>query len=160
MNGTIVERLKGKSRVCIDSMTLIYFIECHPTYLPIVRPLFELVHRGDLMGLCSYITLLEVLVRPLKEGRVDLARQYRDILVRSGSFSLFPVERAIAEGGAEIRAKYAVRVPDAIQLATASRQAADAFVTNDSKLKRFDRLEVLVLDDFVRGPGPAQGGLA
>ena len=160
MNGTIVERLRGKSRVCIDSMTLIYFVERHPTYLPVVRPLFELVDSGQMMGLCSYVALLEVLVRPLKEGRPDLARQYRDILVHSGSFALFPVDRVIAEKGAEIRAAHNFRTPDAIQLATAVRQGADAFLTNDAQLKRFDRLEVLVLDDFVRGAGPAQGGFA
>lgn len=148
MNGSIIDRLREVRRVHIDSMTIIYFIERNPTYRPVVRPLFELLDSQQLMGLSSYVTLLEVMVRPIRERRPDLARAYRDTLVESRGFALFPVDRTIAENGAEIRATYGFRTPDSIQLATALRHGAEAFVTNDSKLKRFDRLQVLVLDDF------------
>jgi predicted nucleic acid-binding protein len=149
MNGTIADHLRGKSRIHLDSMTVIYFIERNPTYRPIVRPLFELVDVGEFTGLSSYVTLLEVMVQPIRSGRLDLAREYRNILVRSRNIILFPVDRPIAEAGADIRARYGIRTPDAIQLATALRQRADAFVTNDTRLRRFDRLEVVVLDDFL-----------
>ena len=148
MNGTIADRLRGMRRVHIDSMTVIYFIERNPVYRPVVRPLFELLDSQQLMGLSSYVTLLEVMVRPIREGRPDLARAYRDTLVESPGFALFPVDRSIAENGAEIRASYGFRTPDSIQLATALKHEAEAFVINDANLRRFDRLEVLVLDDF------------
>ena len=156
MSGTIAERLRGKDRVCIDSMTMIYFIERHPTYLGVVRPLFELVGRGELRGLSSYIALLEVLVKPLKDGREDLVKEYRDILVGSRSFTLHPVDRATAEKGAEISAQYNLGAPDAIQLATATLQGAQAFVTNDMDLRRFPGVEILLLDEFIPG-APVDG---
>ena len=149
MNGTIADRVRNKSRIHLDSMTVIYFIERNPTYRPIVRPLFELVDTGELTGLSSYVTLLEVMVQPIRSGRLDLAQEYRNILVRSRNILLFPVDRSIAEAGADIRARYGIRTPDAIQLATALRQGADVFVTNDNRLRHFDRLEVVVLDDFL-----------
>src|SRR5690242_3202952 len=114
MSGTIVEALRGKGRVCIDSVTLIYFIERHPKYLEVVRPVFELVSRGELRALSSYLMLLEVLVKPLKEGRRDLVKQYRDVLVGSRSFALYPVDDVIAQKGAEIRAAHDLRIPDAL----------------------------------------------
>jgi predicted nucleic acid-binding protein len=154
MSGTLVERLRGSRRVFLDSMTLIYFIEEHAVYRPILRPVFELVASGGLFGLSSYITLLEVLVRPLRKGRRDLAAAYKDRLTQSGHFALFPVDRFVAEQGAEIRARFDFQTPDAIQLAVAIRHQADAFVTNDRRLKRFDGLEVLLLDDF--NPTPSQ----
>jgi predicted nucleic acid-binding protein len=104
-------------------MTFIYFIEKHPTYHPIVRPLFELLDNRDLFGLSSFITLLEVMVHPIKKGRFDLARAYRDRLVQANNFGLFPVDQPIAEHGADIRAKYEFKTPDAIQLATALGRA-------------------------------------
>ena len=157
MSGTIVDHLRGKRRIHIDSMVVIYFIEWHPTYGPLVRTIFELVDRRELVGLSSYITLLEIMVQPLRQGRSDLVKRYRDTLVESRRFSLFPVDQAVAEDGAEIRARYAFRTPDAIQLATAVLQRADVFVTNDTKLRRFDRVEVLVLDDFVEHPVETKG---
>ncbi len=129
-------------------MTLIYLIERHPSHGPIVRDAFTLVDAGRCAGLSSFVTLLEVLVKPFRDGRADLAQKYRDLLIGSRGFSLFPLDRRIAEDGAGIRARYGFRTPDAIQLATAVRHGADAFLTNDAKLKGFDQLEVLVLDDF------------
>lgn len=151
MNGTLVDRLRRFRRVHIDSMTFIYFIEKNPAYHPIVRPIFELLESRHLFGLSSFITLLEVMVHPIKKGRLDLAREYRDRLVRANNFVLFPVNQPIAEHGAEIRAKYEFRTPDAIQLATALRQGADAFVTNDDQIRRFDQIPILILDDFRPG---------
>jgi predicted nucleic acid-binding protein len=130
-------------------MTFIYFIERHPTYRPILRPVFELLDRQSLFALSSYITLIEVLVQPIRKGRLDLAQQYRNVLVQAGNFTLFPIDQAIAEESAKIRAEHGFPTPDAIQLATALQQEAEVFVTNDNKLKRFNQLDVLVLDDFL-----------
>jgi len=148
MNGIIADRLRRARRIHFDSMTLIYLIERHPSYGPLVREAFTLVDAGRCAGLSSFVTLLEVLVKPFRDKRDDLAQQYRDLLIGSRGFSLFPLDRRIAEDGAGIRARYGFRTPDAIQLATAVRHGADAFLTNDARLKSFDQLDVLVLDDF------------
>lgn len=154
MNGTIVEHLSGARRVHIDSMTFIYFIEEHPRYVNVVESVFELVDAGELVGLSSYVTLLEVLVKPIQEKDAALAQKYREFLTGARNFALFPVDRGIAEDGAGIRARYGFRTPDAIQLATAVRHGADTFLTNDEKLKNFDQLEVVVLGDFRPSVGP------
>ncbi|MCK6457197.1 MAG: PIN domain-containing protein [Phycisphaerae bacterium] len=148
MNGTITDRLRDAHRVHFDSMTLIYLIERHPSFGPLVREAFALVDAGRCVGLSSFVTLLEVLVKPFQDGRADLAQRYRDVLIGSRGFSLFPLDRRIAEDGAGIRARYGFRTPDAIQLATAVRHSADAFLTNDIRLKKFHQLDVVVLDDF------------
>ncbi len=152
MNGTIADRLRGARRVHFDSMTLIYLIERDPSYGPLVRDAVALVEGGLCVGFSSFITLLEVLVKPLRDGRPDLAQTYRNLLIGSRGFSLFPLDRKIAEDGAEIRARYSFRTPDAIQLATAVRHGAEAFLTNDEKLKGFDRLDIVLLDEFRSQP--------
>lgn len=152
MNGSLADRLKGKQRVHLDTMAVIYFIERHPTYLPLVRSVFRLMEEGDLLGISSYVTLIEVLIQPLRKGRPDLASQYRDTLTGSRNFRLFPVDKKVAEESAEIRAQHNLTVPDAIQLATAYCHGADAYVTNEINHKRYSRIEVLVLDDYLSGP--------
>lgn len=145
----LLDRLGNKERIFLDTNAVIYFIESNPIYVAQLRPVFESVNRGLLSGLSSYITLLEVLVQPIRLGRSDLARQYKDTLAGSPNFTLFPVEESVAAKGAEIRAKYNFRTPDAIQLATAELRGAECFITNDGALKKFKSVEVFVLDDFV-----------
>lgn len=84
-----IEALRG-TIVGLETAPLIYFIEENPTYLPIVRPFFEAVDRGELRVAASVLTLTEVLVHPLRQGDHKLADQYRRILrhgIRSGASS-------------------------------------------------------------------------
>jgi len=148
MTGTIVDRLRDARRVHFDTVTLIYLIERHPSYGPLAREAFALVDAGRCVGLSSFVTLLEVLVKPFRDQRADLVREYRDLLTGSRGFFLFPLDREIAEQGARIRAQFGFRTPDAIQLATAVTHGADVFLTNDRKLKNFEDVQVVVLDDF------------
>ncbi len=160
MNGTLADKLLGKRRVHLDTQAVIYFILQNPTYVPIVRPIFEMINGGQLSGISSYVTLLEVMVHPIRENRPDLARSYRDVLLQADNFTLFPLDQVIAEEGASIRARYGFGTPDAVQLATAVHRGADVYVTNDHRLKRFRQVEVLVIDDFLSGNGGTQAGRA
>jgi predicted nucleic acid-binding protein len=152
MSGELLERLAGKRVVHLDSMGFIYFVEAHQKYVGLLRPLFASIDDRSLDCCTSYLTLLEVMVQPLRRKRSDLARSYRDRLVGSRGLKLFPVDRRIAEAGAEIRASYAFKTPDAIQLATAQSGSAEVFITNDHELKKYDRMEILVLDDLLEEP--------
>jgi predicted nucleic acid-binding protein len=49
----------------------------------------------------------------------------------------------------ELRAKYGVRTPDALQLAAAVQAGATGFITNDRRLEAIKELEIGVLDDFL-----------
>ena len=54
----------------------------------------------------------------------------------------------VSEKTAEIRAKFNFKTPDVIQMATASICGADLIITNDKKLKKFQEIRVLILDDL------------
>ena len=77
-----LDRLKGET-VALDTAPLIYFMEEHPRYLPVVRPFFEALDRGEMEALTSAVTLLEVLVQPLRSQDDLLCRKYRDILTHA-----------------------------------------------------------------------------
>lgn len=149
MKNGIVERLRGCETVHIDTNALIYFLEDLAPRSGIVGAVLARMEAGLLRGCSSYVTLLEVLVKPLRDGRGELADAYREILVHSASFALVPLDREVSESAAKIRAKHNFKTPDAIQLASALHAGARAFLTNDVQLRRFAELDVVILDDFV-----------
>lgn len=144
-----IERLRG-AVVGLDTAPLIYFIEEHPDYLPLVQPFFEAADQGSFQIVTSVLTLTEVLVHPLRAGNHNLADQYRSILLHARHIVTLPISDAVAERAAELRAQFGVRTPDAIQLAAAAHSGAAYFVTNDSRLPGLPNVEILVLDDVRR----------
>lgn len=137
--------------VGLDTAPLIYFIEEHPLYLPTVAPFFDALAQGRLRAVTSVVTLLEVLVHPLRYGREELAQQYRDILYNAEGLTVFPLTDTIAEEAAVLRAAHNLRTPDAIQLATAKHMGASLFLTNDRGLPLLPHVVTLVLDDLKAG---------
>jgi len=63
-----VDALRGKT-VGLDTAPLIYFIEQSPVRIEKLRPFFASAGRGDFRLTTSFITLVEVLVQPLRNGR-------------------------------------------------------------------------------------------
>jgi predicted nucleic acid-binding protein len=142
-----IEALRG-STVALDAAPLIYFIEEHPAYLPKIRPFFEAAERGEFRVVTSFITMVEVLVHPLREGKLELANEYRRILLQAPGLTTVPVDEDIAEAAAGMRARHNLRTPDAIQLATASSAGASWFLTNDAELAKAPGISVLVLKNL------------
>lgn len=135
--------------VALDTAPLIYFIEEHPGYSPIIIPFFEALAMGRLCAVTSTITLLEVLVLPLKQNNLKLAQQYRNILLNTEGLSIENITPVIAESAAELRSYHnTLRTPDAIQLATALQCKARVFLTNDIRLPPLPSLSVLTLDSL------------
>ena len=137
--------------VGLDTSPLIYLIEEHPVYLPLVRPFFEAVDRGDFLVVTSTLTLTEVLVHPVRHGNQELAERYRRILLGASHIVTLPVSEGIAQQAAQLRVGGMLRTPDAIQLATALQSEASCFLTIDSRLSAISALKVLVLNQLLGG---------
>ena len=127
-----INELHGKT-IGLDTAPLIYFIEENPTYIEPVRIFFEAMEKGGFMVVTSTVTLLEVLVHPLRNNNRDLATEYRDILLGS-KLTTLEVSSTIAEQAAQLRADYNLRTPDAIQISAAITAGASHFLTNDIRL--------------------------
>jgi len=145
--GTLTSLIEGKL-VAFDSAPLIYYLEEHPRYTALSDELFDAIRESRALGLTSVLTLLEVLVLPLRAGRSSLASDYRAILGQTKGISLFPIDRAVCERAAQIRADHHwLRAPDALQVATAVEHGAQVIVTNDIRWKRLREIPVVVFDD-------------
>ncbi len=134
--------------VGLDTAPLIYLIEQNEAYLGSVRAFFQAMSQGEFQVVTSTLTLTEVLVHPLRSGRLELAHQYREILLDQENLSIVPVSVAIAEVASELRATQNLQTPDAIQIATAIQEDAVFFLTNDVRLTAVPDVTILVLDNL------------
>jgi predicted nucleic acid-binding protein len=134
-------------RIGLDTNVLIYYIEEHPVLMEKVELFINKIEDGNAIGITSYVTLLELLVKPIREGRFDLVDQYKTIL--SGKLEMVPLDEIVSIKAAGLRAKYGFRTPDAIQLASVISRKGEVFVTNDKGLKRVTEIRVMVLEDIV-----------
>jgi predicted nucleic acid-binding protein len=140
--------LAGVSRLGLDTAPIIYYVEAHPRYDQVVSAVFEQLAQGHILGVTSVITLAEALVLPLLRGDTQLAEAYQRLFQHAGPLRLEPIHRTMAVHAAELRARYNLRTPDALQLAAALRGGCEVFLTNDMRLKRVTDLRVLVLDEL------------
>ena len=142
-----VDSLRGQL-VGLDTSPFIFFIEEHPDYLPIVLPLFQAIYSGQVQAVTSTITLVEVLVHPLRQGNTKVSQQYRTILTQAQGINMLAITPDIAETAARLRADFNLRTPDAIQVAAALRAGATTFITNDRGLVRLPDMRMVLLADF------------
>jgi predicted nucleic acid-binding protein len=142
------EALQGVSRLAFDTAPIIYFVEANPAYDKVVSNIFNRVAAGSLEGWISVISLSEVLVQPIVSSRDDLQQAYRELLLKSSNFHTIPINAAVAENAARMRAVYGLRLPDAIQIAFAIDVGCQAIVCNDHSMRRVTELSVLTLDDL------------
>lgn len=71
----------------------------------------------------------------MKLNRQDLVEKYKQALSEASGMLVVEVTAAIAVKAAELRAKYGLKTPDSIQVATALTHGVKYFLTNDIRLK-------------------------
>ena len=147
--GELTVAIEGRL-IAFDSAPLIYYLEEHPTYIAIADELFDAIDRGSARGITSVLTLLEVLVAPVRTGRHDLAKAFRELLTHAANITIHPIDEAVCEQAVRLRAKYSwLRTPDALQIATAIEYHAEVVVTNDDRWKSLAEMRVVVLKDYL-----------
>jgi predicted nucleic acid-binding protein len=98
------------------------------------------------------LSLAEVLVRPLSLEDGAAAADYRYWMENFPNLSLASVDVETVVGAAGLRARYGLRLPDALQLASCLEADVDAFITNDKSLLRVEKPRVLLISDLA-APG-------
>jgi predicted nucleic acid-binding protein len=115
------------------------------------------IETGDIEAGTSEITLAEVLVKPLERGQSDLVGAYEKMISPGSRFEVIPVRRDILVNAATLRARRnAVRLPDAVHVATARALGCHFFVGNDRRIPVPEGMRMLsitpfTLDDILAG---------
>lgn len=144
------EFLKNHQVIGLDTSIFIYHLEDHPRYSPLTEIIFSALEKGINQGVTSYLTLLEILVKPKTEGLPQVAHDYEYYLTTFPNITFYEMGLNVATKASDLRAADRIKSPDAIQLATAILYGATAFITNDKIFKRVQGVEVLILDKFLK----------
>lgn len=129
--------------VTIDTAPVIYYLENHPLYAARFASLFDAVTQGKVHAVISSVTLAEVLSGPIASNKEMLAAQYREVLCRSAGWRMQEVDEEIAVTAARVRVQHKLRLPDAIQVATAIVTRSYALVTHDYRLSKVEDVRIL-----------------
>ncbi len=132
----------------IDTMLFVYHFEGNPEFGAAAGRVLAAAEGGRCRLVASALALMEVLVIPKRLGADDLCRKYHEFFRYFPGLTVVPVDEAVAEVAADLRARHAIRTPDAIHLATAIRAGAQAFLTQDLALRRAKEIPVKTLESF------------
>lgn len=125
----------------VDTAPWIYLLEDHAEFAPRFLGLFEAAERGQVQLALSTVTLAEVLTGPYKAGQTALAKRYETAL---SAYQVVPLSAAVASLAAQLRVQYRLKLPDAVQLASALEIGAAALVTHDRDFSAVQGLPVLM----------------
>ena len=134
--------------VYLDTNPIIYSVERHPAYWPLLQPLWQAAKGRTIEIVSSDLALLETLVGPLKAGDTALATAYEQ-LFQQAQTRLLPITHAILREAAGLRATTRLKTPDALHAATARQVGCALFITNDAAFRGAVTLPLVILDDLL-----------
>ena len=120
--------LSEGATVLVDTAPWIYVLEDHPVFAQRFTGLFEAAELGRIQLALTTVTLAEVLTGPFKAKQTALAKRYEKTL---GRYRVVPLSAQVAALAAQLRVQYRLKLPDAVQLASALDIGAAALVTHD-----------------------------
>lgn len=144
------EFLKKHPIIGLDTSIFIYHLVDHPKYSPLTEIIFNALENGQNKGITSYLTLMEILVKPKTEGLLHVANDYEYYLTTFPNLTFYEMGLEISRIGSDLRASEKIKTPDAIQLATSMIFGATAFLTNDKIFERVKKIDILILDKLIK----------
>lgn len=142
MGVTLAERIPDGAVVLIDTNPIIYWFEGSELAVPF-ESVFADIQAGRIDALVTPITVAEVVTGPLRAGKDALAERYRQAITASNGFRVFDTNADIAMLAARLRLRHGLKLPDAIQLATAVHTGCFAVISRDRDVSRVK--DVLIL---------------
>jgi len=140
--------LAGIERLFLDTAPVIYLVEQNPRYDDVVRRIFRAIDEGSIIVVTSPITLAECLVVPYRSNSAAMERQYIERITRGRNTVFTSIDEYIARHAAQLRARYQLRLADALQAAVALQAGCDAILTNDTIFSRVAELPALLVDNL------------
>ena len=133
--------------VYADANIALYTINGHPVCVP----LWQTAQQGSISVVSSELTLLEILVTPIRLNDPVKLTSTLNFWNRP-SASLLPITQDILREAARLRALFNLKTPDALHAATAILHGCALFVTNDPHFRRVPNLPLVILDDVLAAP--------
>lgn len=125
--------LPAGERLLLDSSSLIAYLNGGEAVSVVVSDVIDdFVRSGRNQGIISMVSVMELLVRPLRLGTRDPYRHVLDFLTRFPNLRPVEIDLPIAQEAASQRAAHRFSVPDALVVSTGIIAQVGHLVTNDT----------------------------
>lgn len=142
--------------ILLDTTTLIAYLNKGEPVSDLAAHVIDArVRDGRNEAVVSMVTVMEILVRPLRVGARPVYEQIIDFLSNFPNLRMLDINFSVAQEAATLRAVHNFRPPDALIIATGIVEGASHLVTNDDEWRRKlgaispQRIEVCYLEDFL-----------
>lgn len=128
--------------VVLDACAVIYWVEAvEPFHGQLLQRLKTLAKdESKIEFAASRLSRLECLIKPLRDEDTVLQEDFRQFFSAPG-FRIIELTASVVDWATEIRARYGLSTPDALQAASALNLPGESlFLTND---RRFDKVPSL-----------------
>jgi len=143
----LASEIQAGSTLLVDTCVLIAYLEGNQEITDAAKLLIdEWVYTGRNRALVSTVSVMELLVAPLQHSHA--ITDYLDFLQRFPNVQCVPVDMAVAQHAATLRAHHNIRPPDALIVGTALGRSADAVVTNDRSWSKLTTSRIVTLGDY------------
>lgn len=123
-------------RIALDTNMFVYALEDKGKLGDEARKLLQEIKAKKFIACTSVITIHEVLTGVYKKGMAEKVQDYVLAITGDGLIKVVEFTQQIALSSAQIRAKYGLKTPDAIQIASAISVEASTFFTGDKRIPR------------------------
>ena len=124
-------------RVLIDASAFIPYLDRSERVSPLaVHVMDEFVRGGRNAAIISMVSIMEVLIRPLRQGAPAPYRHVLDLLVHFPNLQAMNIDLVVAQEAVSLRASYNFSAPDALTIATGVVAQVGHLVTNDQDWRR------------------------
>jgi predicted nucleic acid-binding protein len=141
--------LRRYRQIALDASIFIYQLENNTKYIELTDFVFAWVERPGHAAVTSTITMMELLVPAYREEDERQVDTFYGLLSTYPNLQWMPPDLETADLAAQLRARYGLQTPDALQAATALRAGASAFITNDPVFRKIEEFEAAVMDHYL-----------
>jgi len=132
----------------LDACTIIYLIEAkEPFYSTVQDTLRRISTQNPSISIAiSRLSILECLIRPLRQQDNLSTEQYRSFFARQ-DLQIIEITPEVVEKALWLRVNYNIRTPDALQAASALKLSTTnlIFLTGDKAFNRIPELNVILV---------------
>ncbi len=129
----------------IDSLIFIYLWEINREFFKDAKQILMRIENNQALGVFARIGIIELLTGSKKRGRFSEAAEYKEKISNFPNLLIRDLSPNIIDIASDLRAKYSLRTPDAIHIATAIDAGAVKFITNDKSLKKVREIKIELL---------------
>jgi predicted nucleic acid-binding protein len=142
MGVNLADQIPDGARVLIDTNPIVYWFEGSQLAEPF-ESIFVAIQASRIEAVVTPITVAEVVSGPLRAGKEALAERYREAITTGHGFSVCDTTAEIAMIAARLRLLHRLKLPDAIQLATAVQAGCFALISRDRDFNQVSDILIL-----------------